>query len=112
MDGRTVLGDQWRPRRQTTGKMLDFDALLIHRKSTMNRQNVFDEMQSKISQLLKNSPAADIERNIKELVAQALRKMDLVTREDFELQRELLARTREKLEALEQKVAELEKLKR
>lgn len=78
----------------------------------MNRQNIFDEMQSKISQLLKNSPAADIERNIKELVAQALRKMDLVTREDFELQRELLARTREKLEALEQRVAELEKVKR
>lgn len=78
----------------------------------MNRQNVFEEMQSKISQLLKNSPAADIERNIKELVAQALRKMDLVTREDFELQRELLQRTREKLETLEQRVAELEKAKR
>ncbi len=75
----------------------------------MNRQSLFDEFQTKISQLLQNSPAADLERNLKEVAAQTFRRMDLVTREEFELQRELLQRTREKLENLEKRVAELEK---
>ncbi len=74
----------------------------------MNRQNFFEDVQAKVGELFKNSPAADIERNVKELMAQTLRKMDLVTREEFELQRELLQRSREKLDALERKVAELE----
>jgi ubiquinone biosynthesis accessory factor UbiK len=74
----------------------------------MNRQNFFEDVQAKLGDLFKNSPAADIERNVKELMAQTLRKMDLVTREEFELQRELLQRSREKLDALERKVAELE----
>ncbi len=74
----------------------------------MNRQNFFEDMQAKLGDLFKNSPAADIERNVKELMAQTLRKMDLVTREEFELQRELLQRSREKLDALERKVTELE----
>ena len=71
----------------------------------MNRQSVLDDIQEKISGLLRNSPAADIERNLKELMAQQFRRMDLVTREEFELQRELLARTREKLDALEKQLA-------
>jgi ubiquinone biosynthesis accessory factor UbiK len=75
----------------------------------MNKQNFFEDVQAKLGDLFKNSPAADIERNVKELMAQTLRKMDLVTREEFELQRELLQRSREKLDALERKVAELEK---
>jgi ubiquinone biosynthesis accessory factor UbiK len=74
----------------------------------MNRQNFFEDVQAKLGEMFKNSPAADIERNVKELMAQTLRKMDLVTREEFELQRELLQRSREKLDALERKVAELE----
>jgi ubiquinone biosynthesis accessory factor UbiK len=74
----------------------------------MNRQNFFEDVQAKLGDLFKNSPAADIERNVKELMAQTLRKMDLVTREEFELQRELLQRSREKLDVLERKVAELE----
>jgi ubiquinone biosynthesis accessory factor UbiK len=75
----------------------------------MNKQSVFDDLQAKVSGLLKSGPAADLERNIKELMAQTVRKMDLVTREEFELQRELLSRAREKVEALELRVAELEK---
>jgi ubiquinone biosynthesis accessory factor UbiK len=75
----------------------------------MNKQNFFEDVQAKLGDLFKNSPAADIERNVKELMGQTLRKMDLVTREEFELQRELLQRSREKLDALERKVAELEK---
>jgi ubiquinone biosynthesis accessory factor UbiK len=77
----------------------------------MNRQNFFEDVQAKLGEMFKNSPAADIERNVKELMAQTLRKMDLVTREEFELQRELLQRSREKLDALERKVTELEQKK-
>jgi ubiquinone biosynthesis accessory factor UbiK len=74
--------------------------------------NLFDDLQSKIADLLRQGPAADIERNVKEVVAQGLRKMDLVTREEFELQRQLLVRTREKVEELERRITELEKTAR
>ena len=67
-----------------------------------------EEAQKKISQLLEGSPAADIERNLKALLASLLSRMDLVTREEFEVQREVLARTREKLADLEHRVARLE----
>jgi BMFP domain-containing protein YqiC len=51
----------------------------------------------------------DVEKNIHTLLQGALGKLDLVTREDFDAQAGVLRRTREKLERLEQAVAELEK---
>jgi BMFP domain-containing protein YqiC len=54
---------------------------------------------------------ADVEKNIQTLLQGALAKLDLVTREEFDVQTRVLARTREKLEQLEQVVAELEKEK-
>lgn len=50
----------------------------------------------------------DLERNFRSLLQAGLGKMDLVTREEFDLQVAVLARTREKLEALEARLAELE----
>ena len=50
----------------------------------------------------------DLERNFRSLLKAGLGKMDLVTREEFDLQVAVLARTREKLEALEARLAELE----
>jgi ubiquinone biosynthesis accessory factor UbiK len=50
----------------------------------------------------------DLEPNFRRVLRGGLEKLDLVTREEFEVQEAVLARTREKLEALEQKVAELE----
>lgn len=67
-----------------------------------------EEAQKKISQLLENTPAGDIERNLKALLASLLVKMDLVTREEFEVQRELLSRARETLAQLETRITELE----
>ena len=55
------------------------------------------------------SPARDIEKNVKAVLASIFEKMDLVTREEFYIQSQLLARTREKLTALEARVSELEK---
>jgi len=50
----------------------------------------------------------DVEKNFRAVLESSLAKLDLVTREDFEVQEAILARTRRKLDALEQKVAALE----
>ena len=66
-----------------------------------------DDIGAKLSELAANSPARDIEKNVKAMLGSALSKLDLVTREEFEVQRAVLARTREKLEALERQLSEL-----
>lgn len=70
--------------------------------------NLFNEMQSKINQAIENSPAKDIEKNVKSMMTQGFAKLDLVTREEFDVQAQVLAKTRAKLEALETRLAELE----
>jgi len=50
----------------------------------------------------------DMERNLRAVLETSLAKMDLVTREEFDVQNAVLARTREKLQRLEAQVAELE----
>lgn len=74
----------------------------------MDKQNFFNDMQAKISQVLENSPAKDIEKNVKAMMSQGFSKLDLVTREEFDIQAQVLAKTRAKLEALEARVAALE----
>lgn len=51
----------------------------------------------------------DLEKNFRAVLQSSFAKMDLITREEFDVQRAVLARTREKLEALEALVSELEK---
>jgi len=50
----------------------------------------------------------DLEKNFRAVLQGNLERLDLVTREEFDVQAQVLARTRQKLEALEQRVAELE----
>ena len=69
---------------------------------------IFEELNSRLSALIAASPARDIEKNVKAMLSSVFEKMDLVTREEFEIQARLLERTREKLTALEARVAELE----
>jgi BMFP domain-containing protein YqiC len=64
------------------------------------------ELQSRLAELLRNSPAADVERNMKALLAQAFQRADLVTREEFDSQLERLARLQERVEQLEKRLAE------
>lgn len=71
-------------------------------------KNFFSDMQAKINQALENSPAKDIEKNVKALMSQGFAKLDLVTREEFDVQAQVLAKTRAKLDDLEARVAELE----
>ena len=74
----------------------------------MANPKILDEIGSKVSELLANSPAKDLEKNARALLASGFSKLDLVTREEFEVQREVLAHTREKLADLETRVAHLE----
>ena len=68
----------------------------------------FDEMSSKLNDAVANSPAKDFEKNARALLAQGFAKLDLVTREEFDVQTQVLARAREQLNALEARIAELE----
>lgn len=68
-----------------------------------------EEFGNRMSALLANSPAKDIEKNAKAMLGGLFGKLDLVTREEFDIQAQLLARTREKLQALEARVEALEK---
>jgi BMFP domain-containing protein YqiC len=63
----------------------------------------------KLGEVLKQSPAKDIENNIKAGLTSMLTKLDMVSREEFDVQTEVLARTRETLTLLEARLAELEK---
>jgi ubiquinone biosynthesis accessory factor UbiK len=74
----------------------------------MQKANFFDDFQTKINEALENSPAKDIEKNVKAMLTQGFAKLDLVTREEFDIQAQVMAKTREKLEMLEARVAELE----
>ncbi len=74
----------------------------------MDKPQFFEDMQAKFSKALENSPAKDIEKNVKAMLTQGFSKLDLVTREEFDIQTQVLAKTRAKLEALETRVAQLE----
>jgi len=67
-----------------------------------------NEISNKIKEVMSTSPLADVERNLNALLKGAFTKMELVTREEFEVQAEVLRHTREKLETLEARLAELE----
>jgi len=73
-----------------------------------NRLSFLSELQTKIGEVLQQSPAKDIEKNMKAMLNQGFSKLDLLTREEFDIQSEVLQRTRARLEALEARVAELE----
>lgn len=72
-------------------------------------QTIANEMQSKVGDAIRQSPAKDLEKNVRGLMTQGFQKLDLVTREEFDLQTQVLAKTRAKLEELEAKVNALEK---
>jgi BMFP domain-containing protein YqiC len=74
----------------------------------MPTSRIFEDLSARISEFLAASPAKDVEKNIKALLSTAFAKLDLATREQLDIQAKVLARTREKLSALEARVAELE----
>ena len=79
-------------------------------QARMNTQSI-EELAKKLADAVPEGVRAmqkDLEANFQSVLAAGLAKLDLVTREEFEVQRAVLARTREKLEALEQRLGEME----
>jgi len=73
--------------------------------------NPLDDMMKKFSDLIPEPVRAmqeDMEKNMRSIMEGGLQKMNLVTREEFDIQTAVLQRTREKLEAMEARIRELE----
>ena len=69
---------------------------------------LLDELNRKVSDLIAATPAKDIEKNLGALLSSVFSRLDLVTREEFDVQQEVLRHTRDKLKQMEARVAELE----
>ncbi len=78
----------------------------------MIEKRVFDELSDRVHEALRDSPAQDVEKNLRALLAAWFDRLDLVLREDFEVQKKLLERAQAKLAELEARIAELEARKR
>ena len=74
----------------------------------MEKPHLANGFLARINEVIANSPAKDVEKNVRALLNQGFAKLDLVTREEFDVQAQLLERTRQKLDALEARVAALE----
>ena len=74
----------------------------------MLNPSMLDELSNRLADLFAAAPAKDFEKNAKAMLGSMFARLDLVTREEFDVQREVLARARERLAALESKVSELE----
>ena len=88
---------------------LDASQNPVSRKTdAMLDPKVFEEFSNRLSTLIAASPAADIEKNARALMSGFFARLALVTREEFDIQAQVLQRTREMLKALEERVARLE----
>jgi len=67
-----------------------------------------EDLNARIVTFLQQTPVADVQKNMKAMLSSTFAQMDLVTREEFDIQTEVLKRTREKLAALEARIAALE----
>lgn len=74
----------------------------------MPQKRLFEDINARISEIFASSPTKDVEKNLRAMFHSALAKLELVTREEFDAQAKVLERTREKLAALQARVAELE----
>lgn len=74
----------------------------------MLNSSQFQDLSNKIKDIVNSSPLADVDKNIHALIKGALTKMELVTREEFDVQAEVLRHAREQLDSLEVKLAALE----
>jgi BMFP domain-containing protein YqiC len=67
-----------------------------------------DEISKRVQELVANTPVEDIQRNLRALMTSWFSRLDLVTREEFDVQQAVLQRTRERLAGMEARVSELE----
>lgn len=76
----------------------------------MFSQKLFDDINAKISEVIAASPAKDVEKNVRAMMTATFTRLDLVTREEFEVQQEVLARTREQLDRVLARLDRLEEV--
>lgn len=72
--------------------------------------SVLDDIAKKLSDILPSNlkdSQEELQKQFRRLLESALRELELVSREEFDTQRKVLARTREKLDALEQRLTEI-----
>lgn len=74
----------------------------------INRNDWVDDFQKNISELIARTPAADIERNVRAFMSQTFSRLDLVTREEFDVQVQLLEKALQRITALESRLDRLE----
>jgi BMFP domain-containing protein YqiC len=84
---------------------------LLHspREANTVDKKVLDEISRRVDDLIANTPVEDVQKNLRALMSGWFSRLDLVTREEFDVQQSVLQRTREKLSQMEARVAELER---
>jgi BMFP domain-containing protein YqiC len=75
----------------------------------MAQSNLFEDLSARINEALRHSPAPDIEKNLRALLASWFDRLDLVMREEFDVQKRLLEAAQARVAALEARIAELER---
>jgi BMFP domain-containing protein YqiC len=75
---------------------------------TMDRPTFLQDFQQRVLEMLRASPAADVERNLKALMGQTFNKLELVNRDEFQVQIDLLQALRTRVDALESRLSRLE----
>ncbi|MCX7151750.1 MAG: accessory factor UbiK family protein [Proteobacteria bacterium] len=75
----------------------------------MSKAQFIEDLNARMSEILASSPARDMEKNLHLMLSSAFNRLNLVTREEFDVQAKVLARTREKLAAVEAKLVEMER---
>jgi BMFP domain-containing protein YqiC len=71
-------------------------------------ERLLSELSARLAAMAASNPARDLEKNFRGLLSSAFTRLELVSREEYDVQTQVLARTREKLDALERRVAQLE----
>jgi ubiquinone biosynthesis accessory factor UbiK len=74
----------------------------------MEKSGFFEDLQARINRMLDESPAADLRNNLRALMQQGFERFDLATREQLDLQTELLSRAQVRIADLETRIAKLE----
>ena len=74
-----------------------------------DKQNFLQDLQARLSELIRTSPAGDVERNLKAVLGQAFQRLELVTREEFDDYAALLGALRDRAARLEERIEALER---
>jgi len=74
------------------------------------REKILGDLSARLAELAATNPAKDLEKNFRGMLSSAFSRLELVSREEYDVQVQVLARAREKLAALEKRVEELEAL--